>query len=259
MTTQASWTPLPLATYLASLTADAAAFADLVADPAADLSEAVPACPGWSLHDLAEHVGQVHRWAAHALREDRPGPFDDVAPTERAPLAAWLLAGTADLLDLLTGLDPATPRWGFGNEPRTAAFWWRRQAHETAVHLWDARAALGHPVPLDADLAADGIDEVATVFFPRQVRLERCPPLASSLAVHATDQPPVGRGDGFGGSCWVVGGDGLDLPEPAATLRGSANDLLLVLWHRLPLPHPGVELHGDADAAVAVLTAPIVP
>jgi len=259
MTTQASWTPLPLPTYLASLTADAAAFADLVADPAADLSEAVPACPGWSLHDLAEHLGQVHRWAAFALREDRPGPAADVAPTARAELAAWLRAGTAELLDLLTGLDPATPRWGFGNRPRTAAFWWRRQAHETAVHLWDARAALGHLVPMDADLAADGIDEVATVFFPRQVRLERCPPLTWSLAVHAVDRPCLGRGDGPDGSCWVIGGDGVDLPAPAATLRGSANDLLLVLWHRLPLPHPGVELDGDADAAVAVLTSPIVP
>ncbi len=257
MTTQASWTPLPLPTYLASLTADAAAFADLVADPAVDLSEAVPACPGWTLHDLAEHVGQVHRWAAHALRQNRPGPFDDVAPMQRAELSAWLRAGTADLLDLLTGIDPATPRWGFGNEPRTAAFWWRRQAHETAVHLWDARAALGQSVPMDADLAADGMDEVATVFFPRQVRLERCPALTSSLALHATDRPTAGHGSG--GSCWVVGGDGVDLPEPAATVRGSANDLLLVLWHRLPLPHPGIELDGDADAAVAVLTAPIVP
>jgi len=257
MTTQASWTPLPLPRYLASLTADAAAFADLVADPASDLSEAVPACPGWSLHDLAEHVGQVHRWAAFALREDRPGTYDAVAPIERAQLAAWLRAGTDELLDLLTRTDPAAGRWGFGNEPRTAAFWWRRQAHETAVHLWDARAALRHPVPMDVDLAADGIDEAARVFFPRQVRLGRCAPLATSLAFRATDARTLAVGGD--GCCWVVGGDGLELPPPVATLSGPAADLLLVLWHRLPLPHPGIELDGDAAAAVAVLTSPIVP
>ena len=43
-------------------------------------------------------------------------------------------------------------------------------------------------------LAVDGVDEVVTMFFPRQVRLGRIPPLTPSLAVRPRRPRPVG--------CW---------------------------------------------------------
>ena len=40
-------------------------------------------------------------------------------------------------------------------KPRTAAFWFRRQAHETALHARDAAASQGRTTTLDAERAGD--------------------------------------------------------------------------------------------------------
>ncbi len=160
--------------YQRSLERDAAAFVDLIAT--ADLDRPVPCCPGWTMLDLGRHVGSVHRWARETVRTGRPGDEPD-GPDAQAELVDWLTEGAALLLDTLRSTDPALPVWTFGPPPRVAAFWSRRQAHETAIHLVDARQALGLPVQLDPTLATDGVDEVATMFFPRQVRLERIRPL----------------------------------------------------------------------------------
>ena len=53
------------------------------------------------------------------------------------------------------------------------------------MHRWDLGAALGRDPGYPDALAADGVDEVVTMFFPRQVRLQRTAPLSTSLAVVA--------------------------------------------------------------------------
>lgn len=230
--------------YDALLQRDTDAFADLVAE--GDLATTVPSCPGWSLADLASHLGGVHRWAAAAIRDGRPGE-EPAGPREQAALAAWYAQSATELLELLRATDPMAPAWNFGPPPRTAGFWWRRQALETAVHLWDARRALGQDAPLDDDLAADGVAEVATMFFPRQVRLERIPPLAAGLRVEVQ-----------GGEAYVLAGDGTDPAAPTtATVAGSAGDLLLALWGRADVADLTVD--GDPAVARAVLAAGIVP
>ena len=45
------------------------------ADPLAP----VPTCPGWAIVDLVDHVGTVHRWAAHMVRNLAP---ERVRPNE---------------------------------------------------------------------------------------------------------------------------------------------------------------------------------
>jgi len=239
--------------YLDHLAWSASGFADVVA--AADLELPVAACPGWTLRDLAWHLGGVHRWATIALRENRSGEVTDPGPDAAGPLADWLREGADALLAALRDADPKTQCWNFGPPPRTAGFWFRRQALETAVHHWDARAAIGEATPLDAALAADGVDEVVTMMFPRQVRLDRCPPLASSLALHAADA----------GSRWVLAADGLPGPATAAdaladsTVTGTGSDLLLLLWKRIGVDHPDLTVSGDWSAAQTVLTQAIVP
>ncbi len=57
------------------------------------------------------------------------------------------------------------------------------------MHRWDLGAALGRDLGYPAELAVDGVDEVVTMFFPRQVRLGRIPPLTRSLAVAVDDGP----------------------------------------------------------------------
>jgi uncharacterized protein (TIGR03083 family) len=230
----------------------------------ADLASAVPSCPGWDLTRLAWHLGDVHRWARRAIVDGHPGDApDEVGPRDRDELVAWYREGADGLLDALRSADPASGCWTFGPKPRTASFWFRRQDHETWMHLWDAANAAaaasggpptGHDAFLDPALAADGIDEVATMFLPRQVRLERIPPLPRALAL----QPD----DAAGG--WVLAGDGTgpvagtDVSADAC-LRGPAEVLLLLLWKRVDLADPRIVLDGDPVAAQEVLFSALVP
>ena len=71
-----------------------------------------------------------------------------------------------------------------------------------------------------ADLAADGVDEVARMFYPRQVRLGRREPVPAPVLLRCTD---VG--------CDVLLGDG----EPVAVVAATAEALLLLLWGRRDL------------------------
>jgi len=114
---------------------------------------------------------------------------------------------------------------------------------------------VGTTWPLDADLARDGIDEVARLFFPRQVRLGRIAPLTRSLLVQ-----PDGAATGH-----LLAGDGLDPRAAAArgpaeaTVSGPAEALYLLLWGRTGLDDARLRLDGDPGAARAVLGTAIVP
>jgi uncharacterized protein (TIGR03083 family) len=227
----------------------AANVVDLLAD--AELDRPVPSCPGWTVADLVAHLGQTHLWAEHCIRVRNPEVPDVVPPvTDRAALAGWYSDCAGVLIHTLRATEPGTQCWTFGLAPRTAAFWFRRQAHEASMHRWDLGAALGRDLGYPNVLAADGVDEVMTMFFPRQVRLQRISPLPKSLAVQA---------DGFGR--WMLAGDGTDGgAEPAdAEVSGPAEALVLLLWGRLALQDPRIQLTGDPAAAAAVLSAGIVP
>lgn len=230
-----------------------AAFAAVLRD--GDLDAPVPTCPGWTLTRLAWHLGTVHRWAAGAVEQGRPVELEESGPTDREDLVGWYVEGAAGLVDLLRATDPAAEVWTFGPKPRTARFWSRRQAHETAMHVEDAALATGAALPpLAPDLAVDGVDEVVTMFAPRQVRLQRISPLTRSLALLPAEA---------GGTRWVLAGDGAtpsdDLPAAEATVRGPAEQLVRLLWRRVPLDAPGITLEGDPEAAAAVLGAGLTP
>lgn len=224
--------------YLAALRADGDALAYAAAGV---LDRPVPCCPGWTGADLVGHVGEVHRRRGAVVRAggtERPQPVAIDLPPRQA-LLGWYLAGLHDLVAVLTAVDPQQPTWSFATDQR-AAFWQRRMAHETAIHRWDAQAAAGAPQPIaPADFAADGVDEVLTVFAAGQVTDEPYDGPPGTIHVHATDA------DGE----WVV-----ELAPPALTiragheradaaLRGPASDLDLVLWKRLP--PDTVERFGD--------------
>ena len=217
----------------------------------ADLNAPVPSCPGWTVADLVAHLGRTHLWAEHAVRV---GSFDAPEPSPppdgRTSLSGWYAASAATLIATLRATDPDAECWTFGLHPSTARFWFRRQAHEAAMHRWDLGAAMGRDVGYPNSLAADGVDEVVSMFFPRQVRLRRTAPLLTSLAV---------RPDGCGR--FVLAGDGTAaLPGPAAAeVSGPAGALVLLLWGRLGLDDRRLHLTGDRAAAASVLTAGIVP
>jgi uncharacterized protein (TIGR03083 family) len=236
--------------YLPLLARLQAAFLADVRD--ADLAARVPACGRWRVRNLVEHLARIHHWAAAQARRSREtplgrGPFD----------LAELYAGcAAELRETLAELGPdAEASTLLGRGP--ASFWHRRQVHETLVHLHDLRAASVGAVPGAVDdvapeVWADMVDEVVTMFQPRQVRLGRMEPLARTVALTASD---VGR-------TWVLGGheDGRpDGEQPAAAVIGPARGLALVAWRRLTPEQAGVVVDGDRAALDDALAARITP
>jgi uncharacterized protein (TIGR03083 family) len=202
-----------------------------------DLGLHVAGCPGWTVEDLVAHVGSIERWVVHAvrrrelLREPPEWPGTD--------LPAWYEEGAATLL-LVLDTDPETPAATLGPD-KTVAFWQRRQVHEHRVHRWDLETALGDAEAIEPDLAHDGLDEIATMFWPRQVRLGRVAMPARGLRVVTTDT----------GGDWVFGEDAV------ATLTGTAADLLLALMHRQP--SDGLSWTGDEEQGRSVLGLALAP
>ena len=207
--------------------------------PAVDLERPVAGCPGWTVRDLVVHVGSIERWVVHAVREQEL--LRDEPPWPGTDLPSWYEDGAADLLRVLDA-DPATPAATFAPD-KSIGFWQRRQVHEHRIHRWDLERALGPAEPLDPQLAHDGLDEVATMFWPRQVRLGRAVMPTRGLRVSTTDTSGT----------WVFG------DTAVATLRGPAADLLLVLMHRYGADSDLLAWSGDAEQGRSVLSLALSP
>lgn len=244
----ASAPPAPDAAHLlAALAAAQDAFATLLA--ATDPDAPVAACVPWTVTDLALHLGGVHRWAAGMARGTDGGDEDPTGPREPAALLAFYREQADVLLATLVQVGPDGPALTL-NGAGPAAFWHRRQVHETLVHLHDLAAAAGVPHPLDvATLWADGVDEVVTVMAPRQVRLGRIAPVERPVVLVATDA----------GASWVLGA-GPDAPDaPAVTVAGPARVLALLLWGRATADDPALVVAGDRAALDAALARALTP
>jgi uncharacterized protein (TIGR03083 family) len=224
-----------LTDYLAHLRADCDAVLAVLAR--SDATEPVAACPGWTVGDLVLHLGSVHRWATQIVRT---GEAQREADHDVEELAPWFAEGADALIDTLGAADPAAACWSFTRD-RTVAFWLRRQALETVVHRWDADRAVGEPGPIAPLLAADGVGEVVMLMTPRQIALERIPPLPATVLLHATDT----------GHDWRLG-DG----RPSAGVEATAESLLLLLWHRIEPRDPRVRLSGDAADVLRLALTP---
>jgi uncharacterized protein (TIGR03083 family) len=246
----AAVTVLSAQRHYAELTASTQIIAELI--DGSDLGRPVPTCPGWTLRQLATHVGRAQRWAAEIVstRSAEFIPFRSVPdgriPDDPAQHAGWLHAGADRLIGAVrtAGEDRV---WAFGRQ-RPAPFWARRMAHETAVHRADVQLATGRAPVIDADIAADGIDEwLMYLSGPLQDEPDlRLAALAEgqSLHVHATDAP-AGTGE------WLVRRDQAGVHarrehgRADVALRGGASDLLLVLMNRLPAGDRAVQVLGD--------------
>ena len=153
--------------FLALFAAVAERFATGVAE--VDLSASVPPCPGWTAYDVVAHLGNVHSWAATVVETGRSAATQNDEPrTHRSRVVADWYAGKAeDLYQVLRATDPGRPCWNFAFGEGTAGFWRRRQLHETTIHSLDLDASAGRTMPIEPKVAADGVDEVLTVFLRR--------------------------------------------------------------------------------------------
>jgi len=202
-----------------------------------DTPPPVPSCPEWTTVDLVRHIGRVHRLVNHVIVERLQSPPPNRKSLFLAPddltaddLADWFAEGATALATTFRLTDPATPVWTWGNV-QDAGFWLRVQTIEVALHRWDLEGAIGSPQPVDEELAADGMDLFLEKTIPFRRTLKELPPMKGErYRFRQTDGPGV----------WSVALDP-DGPRPLgedeaadAELAGTASDLLLFLWHRVP-------------------------
>jgi uncharacterized protein (TIGR03083 family) len=235
--------------YLGHLASESARFADAIrlAPPAAR----VPSCPDWTADDLLWHLAEVQFFWGTIVREglpgDEAGKLKPDRPAGRDGLLAFYQRASSDLGDALASASPGSYAWTWSDD-KTVGFIRRRQAQEALIHRLDAELAAGDRTPMDALLAADGVDEVLRVMYGAVPGWGAFTP-ASGQTVRflATDT----------GDSWLVtlgrftgtdpdDGTSYDDPEmqaaetgtgatAAAEISASAADLDCWLWGRPPL------------------------
>jgi uncharacterized protein (TIGR03083 family) len=213
-------------------------FALATAADAADLEAGIPGCPDWSVRDLLQHVGMVHRWAAAIVGTPRSDP--KVPPPDfpsDGELVEWFRAGHRAVVETLRAAPADLDCWYFLDAPSALAFWARRQALETAIHRVDAQGAIDAVTPIDAALARDGMAELLLGFGARK----------KSFAPGTVRLAPTD-----GGSWHVtLSANGLipvqdDPGTPTdATVSGSSCDVYRWMWNR----PSDVQVEGDEAIA----------
>ncbi len=206
------------------------------------LDNPVPTTPGWTVGDVVAHLSQVHRQKTHIVREllvDTPpeGPL----PPPGVDLLKWFEEGVHELTTVLSVTDPETRVHTWHAPDQTVGFWIRRMAHETMIHRVDAQLGHGSHTPLDPALAADGVDEIITVFmagWPEWAEVARSDVV---VALESEDRTWRVRFGSWSGTSPNSGRSyenepGLELDEgagePTAVVRGPGDLLDLFLWGR---------------------------
>ena len=231
------------AAYLEALAEAAAGL--LAAARRADPDAGVPCCPEWTAADLVWHIGEVHDFWGHVVRDGKPPPAGrNRRPDTYAGLIEFAAATSTELqtrprrrrsrrpgVELVRSrpdrrLGVAADDAGDGGAPR------RRRARSTAAttaSTWrsppTASTSSSPTTCTTTSRARLGSPAACTSTAPTPTASGRSPPTATAS--------PCTR----------------DHAKADAALRGEANDLLMVLWRRLPLD--AVTVFGDAALAAA--------
>lgn len=219
----------------------------------ADLALPVPACEGWTIGEVARHLGSVTRRVVGRLRDQEPPAEWEMAPPAGTPVVDWYAAAAAALLGELSAhpADEPCDTWWDGD--RSYGFWRRRMAHELTIHRVDVEQASGRTTPITRPLALDGIDEALVLWL-------------------ANPNRPLPRGrvtiPGSGAGVVLVAGDvewTIDLAaehpvvrrgaadHPAATVSAPADVLYRWLWGRASAGELRVD--GDHQAVTELRSA----
>ncbi|MEU8071634.1 maleylpyruvate isomerase N-terminal domain-containing protein [Micromonospora sp. NPDC049151] len=228
--------------------------AAVAAAPSLDVP--VPTCPEWTLFDLVQHLGMGRRRSAAIVAAgpaDAPpekSAWDDGAgaPREREALLAWWTESVERLTSALREAGPdrgCWTFWGDSQSPETSGAWARRQVPEIAVHTYDAQLTVGNPAPLPEEVALEGFDDCQFTLCSTDVAWPHAPAV---VEYHATEgrswrlrlSREGARAARLGTSAASEDPDTADV-----SARGTASDLVLFFYGRVPLDSPKLELDGD--------------
>jgi uncharacterized protein (TIGR03083 family) len=242
--------------YCSEIVTQTRLLADCIAG--ADLTTAVPSCPGWNVGQLVRHLGGGQRWAAETVRRRATKRVPDqhfrdlsaYRDEDPAVVGPWLAESAAGLADALALAGPDAPADTAPVPEGTAGFFARRFTHETAIHRADAMLALNADFCLDPAVAVDGIDEwmelgCLPMHFTIHPRMRELLGPGRTLHLHATDTAPELNAE------WVVDltGDALAWrrahEKSAVAVRGPVVDVLLIVYRRRQARIDGVQIFGD--------------
>ncbi|MFI5587091.1 maleylpyruvate isomerase family mycothiol-dependent enzyme [Amycolatopsis sp. NPDC051758] len=214
---------------------------------AAPVEAPVPACPGWSLAEVARHVGSLYRMVRRRLVEGRTPEEWQRDPGPGQSLAEYLETGLAELLDELAAHDPEEHADTWWPADPTFGFWRRRMLHETVIHRVDVEQAAGTPERgVAEDLALDGIDEALTLWFGQKLpMLGLTGTKAGSVGVRAGAHSWIARAGPEVTEAWRCSAEEAETADDVVTARPA--QIYLWLWGRASLT--SVTVRGVHDQA----------
>jgi uncharacterized protein (TIGR03083 family) len=223
---------------------------------APSLEVQVPTCPEWTLLELVHHLGNSHRrWAATVAAGPADTPPDETVwrssptpPADRDALLGWSKESTTQLLSALcaAGADRSCwTWWDAAQSPSTSGAVARHQLQHIAVHTYDAQITVGDPQPLPDETAVDGVEEF---LFTCCSGTDPWPHEPCAVDYQATE------GRSWRLSLSTAGARTTPIPaegstttsNAAASLRGTASDLVLVMYGRIPIS----SLQGKGDVHI---------
>lgn len=206
----------------------------------------IAACPGWTLSDVALHLGTIHRWANELVRSRSTTRIPRATPTldEVAVSPEWLRQGGQQLVKTLREADPDDEMWAWGFDQHVR-FWSRRQLHETLVHRMDLEIAGRIEPTAEPAVASDAVDEFL-LNLQKVTNGSKRPSLCGTgerLIFRATDTNAV----------WTVTlrEGGFDLARESddsdTLVEGPALELLLAVLRRRSVDAGRLDVSGDRE------------
>lgn len=214
---------------------------------AAPVEAPVPACPGWSIAEVARHVGSLYRMIRRRLAEGRNPEDWQRDPEPGQSLSAFLEAGLAELLDELAAHDPEDRADTWWPADPTYGFWRRRMLHETVIHRVDVEQAAGaDSAGVPEDIALDGIDEALTLWFGQKLpMLGLTGTKAGSVGVRAGAHSWIARAGPDVTEAWRCSAEEAEAADDVVTAEPER--IYLWLWGRASLT--SVTVRGVHDQA----------
>ena len=230
------------ASYITAWQKQAVKLEDAVTD--ADMSLPVHGCPDWSLADLVHHVADVYTFVMQQAGSAEPVAHEPIS-MDGEPLAV-LARNEHALAQTFHRLQLDDPAWNPWPAPKTVRSWLTRVQNDTAIHAWDAQRAVDRPEPIDTVVAVDGVTEFLGALLPVSWRSDGHSGGTGVVRFVAEDVGKHWRLR-IRGSLVALLDENSGGEDDTASVSGTASDLLLALWGRLP--YDELQLSGDTQLA----------